>query len=48
MIFTWLARFALRYPRRIQVGASLFLVAAGLFGAPVSTSLPAGGYDVPT
>ncbi|HZE16065.1 MAG TPA: MMPL family transporter, partial [Mycobacterium sp.] len=47
MIFTWLARFALRYPRRILVVASLFLVAAGLFGAPVSTSLPAGGYDVP-
>jgi putative drug exporter of the RND superfamily len=47
MIFTWLARFALRYPRRILLGAALFLVAAGLFGAPVSTSLPAGGYDVP-
>jgi hypothetical protein len=41
------ARFALRYPRRILVVASLFLVAAGLFGAPVSTSVPAGGYDVP-
>jgi putative drug exporter of the RND superfamily len=47
MIFNWLARFALRYPRRILLGAALFFVAAGLFGAPVSTSLPAGGYDVP-
>ena len=47
MIFTWLARFALRYPRRILLGAALFVVAAGLFGVPASTSLPAGGYDVP-
>jgi putative drug exporter of the RND superfamily len=47
MMFTWLARLALRYPRRILLGAGLFFVAAGVFGAPVSTSLPAGGYDVP-
>ena len=46
-MFTWLARFVLRYPRRILWGAMLFLVAAGVFGVPVSTLLPAGGYDVP-
>ena len=48
MIFTWFAQFALRYPGRIGGGALVFLVAAGIFGVPVSASLPAGGYDVPT
>ena len=48
MIFTWLAWFAVRSPRRIVVGALLFAVAAGVFGMPVSASLPAGGYEVPT
>jgi putative drug exporter of the RND superfamily len=48
MIFTWLAWFAVRSPRRIVVGALLFAVAAGVFGIPVSASLPAGGYEVPT
>jgi putative drug exporter of the RND superfamily len=46
MMFTWFARFALRYPRRIVGGAFVFLVAAGILGIPVSASLPAGGYDV--
>jgi putative drug exporter of the RND superfamily len=48
MIFTPLAWFAVRSPRRIVVGALLFAVAAAVFGIPVSASLPAGGYDVPS
>jgi putative drug exporter of the RND superfamily len=47
MIFTWLAGLAVRFPRRIVVGALLFAVAAAVFGVPVSASLPAGGYEVP-
>jgi len=48
MIFTRLAWFAVRSPRRIVLGALFFAVAAGVFGLPVSASLPAGGYEVPT
>jgi RND superfamily putative drug exporter len=47
MIFARLASFAVRFPRHIVVGALLFAVAAGVFGIPVSASLPAGGYAVP-
>jgi putative drug exporter of the RND superfamily len=41
------ARSALAAPRRILVGALLLTLAAALFGAPVTTSLSAGGMRDP-
>nr|WP_155764370.1 MMPL family transporter [Mycobacterium colombiense] len=47
MILTRLGALAQRRPRIIVGAALLFGLLAGVFGAPVSTHLPAGGYDDP-
>ncbi|SOJ56373.1 Trehalose monomycolate exporter MmpL3 [Mycobacterium simulans] len=47
MILTKLGALAQPAPRIVIATAVLFLLAAGIFGAPVSTQLPAGGYDDP-
>ncbi len=47
MLMSGLARFAIRAPRRIIGGALLFLVIAGIYAAPATWKLPAGGFDVP-
>lgn len=44
MKLTNLAMFALRYPRRIVVGALLFVVVAGVYAAPATWKLPSGGF----
>ncbi len=43
-----IARLAIRAPRRIIVIALLVMVAAGIFGIPVTKSLSAGGFQDPT
>nr|WP_206040148.1 MMPL family transporter [Rhodococcus sp. HNM0563] len=45
---TYLANLAHRRPKRILVGAVLFLLVAGAIGAPVNSLLAAGGYNDPT
>ncbi|SKT99939.1 MMPL family transporter [Mycobacteroides abscessus] len=47
MLFTKLANLTQRVPKVILAAAVLFIMAAALFGAPVSDKLPAGGYDDP-
>jgi RND superfamily putative drug exporter len=47
VIFAKLANLTQRIPKAITAAAMLFIVAAGLFGAPVAERLPAGGYDDP-
>ncbi|WP_238845971.1 MMPL family transporter [Nocardia terpenica] len=47
MLFTGLARLALRAPRRVLGVATLLLLVAGVFGLPIAEQLPAGGYDDP-
>ncbi|WP_251916123.1 MMPL family transporter [Nocardia pulmonis] len=42
-----IADLVLRAPRRVLAWLAVFVVAAGAYGLPVSTMLPAGGYDVP-
>ena len=47
MILRTIARAASRFPRGILLVAFVFVVAAGIYGAPAITELPSGGYDVP-
>lgn len=47
MILTRLGTMALSAPRGIISVTLLILLAAGIFGAPVATELPAGGYNNP-
>ncbi|MEV6279275.1 MMPL family transporter [Nocardia sp. NPDC051832] len=44
MKLTDLATLALRYPRRIVLGALLFIVVAGVYAAPATWKLPSGGF----
>lgn len=46
-MLTPIAEFIHRAPRRVVAVLGLFVVIAGVYGLPVSTQLPAGGYDVP-
>ena len=43
----WIARRAIAAPRRVIAAALLLMVAAGIFGAPVTQSLSAGGFQDP-
>ncbi|WP_454791504.1 MMPL family transporter [Mycolicibacterium lutetiense] len=43
-----IAHLAISAPRRVLVVAALAMVAAGIFGIPVATSLSAGGFQDPT
>ncbi|MBF6330735.1 MMPL family transporter [Nocardia transvalensis] len=42
-----IAEFVHRAPCRVVAWVLIFVAAAGVYGLPVSTQLPAGGYDVP-
>lgn len=46
-MLTRIARSAIASPKRILVVAALVVVAAGLFGVPVSQTLSAGGFQDP-
>ncbi|MGY2060653.1 MMPL family transporter, partial [Nocardia gipuzkoensis] len=47
MLLSRIAEFVVRSPRRIAAWLGVFVIAAAVYGLPVSTQLPAGGYDVP-
>nr|WP_318276416.1 MMPL family transporter [Mycobacterium eburneum] len=47
MVLGKIAWAAGQFPRGMLVAAFVFLVAAGIYGAPAATRLPSGGYDVP-
>ncbi|WP_157103808.1 MMPL family transporter [Nocardia harenae] len=47
-IYQRLAEVALRAPRVVAITALLFLVIAGVVGAPAALNLPAGGYEDPS
>src|SRR5215217_6948583 len=42
-----IARLAIAAPKRVVAGAALILVAAAIFGLPVTKSLSAGGFTDP-
>ncbi|MFI5778089.1 MMPL family transporter [Nocardia sp. NPDC051570] len=47
MLLARIAELVLRAPRRIGAWLAAFVLAAAVYGLPVSAQLPAGGYDVP-